>query len=345
MKIQSSVARTALALTLTLTGCLGSGSVTSLTLAQAGKPGQANLSSDEQNMLKAIAAAPDPAAKLKAVEALITKHPKTPVRERVARQAADQIADLKDAAQKVTLAQQYAGIFTEPSEQKMIGPILIDAFAGANRFDEAFASGAEFVKQNPDSLMVLVQLVAIGTEQAKQKNPKFIPQSLQYGAHAVELVEADKKPEQMDDAGWKSYKTTGLPSLYQSMGLMNLVKGDRPEAKARLIKAAALAPTDPFNYLLITGILNDEYQAAAKHYQGTANSPAKDEELKKVLAILDSVIDSYAHTIALAEGIERLAPVRKQYLDDLEAYYKYRHNNSTAGMQELIDKYKVPVKP
>jgi tetratricopeptide (TPR) repeat protein len=276
---------------------------------------------------------------------LIKKHPKTTVRDHVARQAADQIADIKDATEKVTLAQQYASIFTEPSEQKMIGPILVDAFADANRFDEAFASGSEFLKQNPDSLSVLLRLVQIGTELAKQKNAKFIPQSLQYGAKAIELVEADKKPEYMDDAGWKAYKSTGLPSLYQSVGLMNLVKGDRVEAKARLAKAAELAPADPFNYVLITGILNDEYQTAAKHYQSTANGFAKDEELKKVLATLDSVIDGYAHTIALAEGNERLAAVRKQYLEDLEAYYKYRHNNSTAGMQELIDKYKVPAKP
>lgn len=345
MKIKSLVARAAFALTVALTTCLVSASVPSLTLAQGAKPAQSNLSSDEQNMLKAISAAPDPAAKLKAVEALIKKHPKTTVRERVARQTADQIADLKDAAQKVTLAQQYAGIFTEPSEQQMIQPILLDGFVAANRFDDAFATGAEFLKTNPDSLTVLVQLVSIGTEQAKQRNPKYIPQSLQYGAHAVELVEADKKPADMDDAGWKAYKSTGLPSLYQSMGLMNLVKGDRTEAKARLAKAAELAPTDAFNYLLITGILNDEYQAVAKHYQAVANGPAKDEELKKVLATLDLVIDSYAHTIALAEGIERLAAVRTQYLGDLEAYYKYRHNNSTAGMQELINKYKVPAKP
>ena len=345
MKIKWLVARAALALTVALSGCLVSASMTSLTLAQAGKPAQSNLSSEEQNMLKAIMAAPDPAAKLKAVEVLIKKHPKTPVRERVAREASDQIADLKDAAQKVTLAQQYAGIFTEPSEQQMIMPILIDAFVGANRFDDAFASGSEFLKQNPDAFSVLLQLVSIGTEQAKQKNPKFITQSLQYGAHAIELVEADKKPSDMDDAGWKQYKSTGLPGLYQSMGLMNLVKGDRAEAKVRLTKAAELTPTDPFNYLLMTGILNDEYQAAAKHYQGIANGPAKDEELKKVLATLDAVINSYAHTIALAEGNERLAAVRKQYLSDLEAYYKYRHNNSTTGMQELIDKYKIPAKP
>jgi len=296
-------------------------------------------------MLKAIMAAPDPAAKLKAVEVLIKKHPKTSVRERVAREAANQIADVKDAAQKLTLAQQYAGIFTEPSEQEMIMPLLIEAFAAAKRFDEAFASGAEFLTRNPDSLYVLVQLATVGTEQAKQKNPKFVPQSLQYGTHAIELLEADKKPGNMDDAGWLKFKNIELPSLYQSMGLLNLVKGDRDGAKTRLAKAAELAPADAFNHLLIAGILNDEYQDAAKRYQSMPSGSAKDEELKKILAFLDQVIDAYAHTIALAEGNERLAPVRQQYLQDLEAYYKYRHNGSTAGMQQLIDRYKAPAKP
>ena len=205
-------------------------------------------------MVKAILAAPNPAAKLKAVEALIKKHPKTPVRDRVAREAANQIAGLKDAAEKVTLAQQYANIFTAPSEQQMIVPVLLDALVEAKRFDEAFSSGSEFLTRHPDSLFVLVQLLSIGTDQAKQKNPKFVPQSLQYGTHAIELIEADKKPADMDDAGWKKYKSNELPSVYQSMGLLNLVKGDRDVAKARLAKAAELAPTDPFNHLMLAGM-------------------------------------------------------------------------------------------
>jgi len=326
-----------------MAGCLASAGRTPATPAQG--PGQANLSPDEQTMVNAILAAPDPAAKLKAVDALIKKHPKTPVRDRVAREAANQIADLKDAAQKVTFAQQYAVIFTGPSEQQMIIPILIDGLVEGKRFDEAFSSGSEFLTRNPDSLFVLVQLVSIGTDQAKQKNPKCIPQSLQYGIHAIELIEADKKPVEMDDVGWKKYKSTVLPSIHQSMGLMNLVKGDREAARGRLIKAAELAPADPFNYFLLAEILNEEYQDAAKRYQSIPNGPARDEELKKVLAALDQVIDVYAHGIALAEGNERLAPARQQFLKDLESYYKYRHSNSTEGMQALIDKYKVPVKP
>jgi tetratricopeptide (TPR) repeat protein len=344
MRIRSFPARAALTLLMAAAMCAVSASTASV-LAQGGKSAPPNLSADEQKMIAAITAATDPAARLKAVEALIKKHPKTSARGRIAREAADQIGDLKDAAQKVTLAQQYAGIFTEPSEQQMIGPVLIEGLAAANRVDEAFASGAEFLTRNPDSLFVLVALMSHGTDQAKQKNTKFIPESLQYGTRAIELIEADKKPADIDDAGWKKYKSTALPSLYQSIGLLNLVKGDREGAKARLAKAAELAPTDAFNYLLLAGILNDEYQDAAKRYQSMPSGPPKDEELKKILAFLDQVIDAYAHTIALAEGNERLAPVRQQYLQDLEAYYKYRHNNSTTGMQQLIDKYKVPAKP
>ena len=343
MRTKSFVARTAFALTGALAVCLISAGVT-LTLAQGGRSSQPTLSPEEQSMLKAIMSATDPAAKFKAVEVLIKKHPKTPVRERIAREAANQIGDLKDATQKVTLAQQYAALFTEPSEQQMIMPILIEGLAGAGKVDEAFSSGSDFLTRNPDALFVLVELISVGTNQAKQKNPKFIPQSLQYGAHAIELIEADKKPADMDDAGWKKYKGDILPSLYQSTGVINLVKGDHDGAKARLAKAAELAPTDPFSYLLLAGILNDEYQAGAAHYRTTPAGPAKDEELKKLLAALDQVIDAYAHTVALAEGNERYQAVRQQYLGDLEAYYKYRHNNSTAGMQQLIDKYKLPAK-
>ena len=341
MRINLLLARVALASTFVAVSCVVSVSLTSSVRAQGAKSGQPNISSGEQTLLKGISAAPNPAAKLKAAAELIKKYPKSSARPRVASEMADQIGGVANAPEKISLAQEYQSVFTDPSEQEMIIPILIEAFVGATRFDEAFSTGAGFLKSNPDSLPVLVQLMLVGTDQAKQKNTKFIPQSLQYATHAIELIEADKNPAYMDDAGWKKYKATMLPSLYQSMGLLNLVKGDSGEAKVRLAKAAEMAPADPFNYLLLAGILNEEYQDGATRYKGMPNGPAKDQELKKVLAALDQVIDAYAHTIALAEGSARLQVVRQQFLEDLESYYKYRHNNSTAGMQQLIDKYKI----
>jgi len=348
MKIKSSVTRV-LVMSAILISALGSSSGIAFSArAQGrggGRPGAQNLSPEEQNLAKGIMTAADPAAKLKAAADLIKKYPKTSIRPRVAQALFDQIRAVTDASQKANLAQEYQKIFDQPSEQEMIMPVLIDADAAANQPEQAFAKGSEFLSHNPDSLNVLVDLMSLGTDLAKKQNPKFLSQSLQYGAHAIELIEADKKPANMDDAAWKQYKTTVVPSVYQSMGLLNLVKGDQAEAKARFMKASELAPSDAFNFLMLAGMLNDEYQNEAKHFQSMPAGPAKNDELKKAQSMLDTVIDAYAHAIALAESNANMQQVRTQYLHDLEAYYRYRHNNSTEGMQQLIDKYKPPAKP
>ncbi len=301
---------------------------------------QSKPSPDELKAAQAIAAAPDATAKLKAATDFIKKHPKSSLRPQVARGVANQISSVKDAAQKVSLAQSYQEVFTEPSEQELIVPIAIEGLSEAKRANDAFSMGSAYLAKNPDSLAVLVQLVATGTDEAKAQNGKFVPQGLQYATHAIELIEGNKKPADVDDAGWTSYKTVVLPSLYQSMGLLNLVNGDRAKARAGYTKAAEIAPADPFNYVMLAGMVNDEYQAQAKLFQSMASGPARDAELKKAQSLMDAVIDAYAHAIAVSEGNATLQSVRQQYLHDLEAYYKYRHNNSTDGMQQLIDKYK-----
>ncbi len=344
MRIRSIAACVALACLFFLVGWLPLvRGKTSATIAQE-KTDQPKVSAGEQKAAEAITSAPDPAAKLKAGAAFIKKYPKSTLRLRVAQALANEIAAVKDAAQKISLSQEYQGIFKEPSDQELIVPVLIDGYTDAKRFDEAFAAGAEFLKSNPDSLRVLVRLMVLGTDQAKQRNGKFIEPSLQYGAHAIQLIETKRMPAGMDEVSWKRYEAS-LPALYQSMGILNLVKGDRVEAKARFTKATELASADPFNYLMLVDILDSEYQEGAKRYQSMPSSKAKNDEYPKVAAALDKVIDTLARAIALSEGNAQLEQARQQSIKDLEIYYKYRHNNSTEGMQQLIDKYKVSTKP
>ena len=223
--------------------------------------------------------------------------------------------------------------------------MLLDGLSQAKRADEVFTTGTAYLSKNPDALMVLIQLLATGAEEAKNKNTKFATQSLQYGKHVVELVDAGKKPADIDDAAWKKYKTETMPSIYQSLGLLNLVSGDRTQAVANYSKAAELAPNDVFNVLMLGQLLNADYQDQAKRFQGLPSGAAKDEELKKTQGMLDKVIDAYARAVAVSEGDTRYSQVRGQFLQDLESYYKYRHNGSNAGMQELINKYKSAPKP
>ena len=105
-------------------------------------------------------------------------------------------------------------------------------------------TGATYLGQHPDSVGVLVELMTIATEQAKQKNGKFVGQGEQYGTHALELIEGNKKPASMDDATWKEYRDL-LPRLYQSMGILGMVRGDRAATQTRLTKAIELDPKEP----------------------------------------------------------------------------------------------------
>ena len=55
---------------------------------------------------------------------------------------------------------------------------------------------------------------------------------------------------------------------------------------------------------------------------------------------LDHVIDVYAQAIAASEASPQYQQAAAALRENLTAYYKYRHNNSTDGMQALIDRYK-----
>jgi hypothetical protein len=184
--------------------------------------------------------APDPVVQIKTAADFVKKYPKSTLRPRLARELAQKIDGATDPAQKVNGAKAYKEIFTEPTEQEMITPILVEGLIQSKRTDEAFTAGSEFVTRNPESLEVLIQLVSTGTTEAKSKNLKFVPQSLQYGASAIQLIEADKKPAWMDAAAWTKYKSDTLPGLHQSMGLLNLVKGDKTQARASYVKASNL---------------------------------------------------------------------------------------------------------
>ncbi|HEX6189832.1 MAG TPA: hypothetical protein VFZ40_17280 [Pyrinomonadaceae bacterium] len=306
---------------------------------------QPKLSPDEGKLVDKITAAPDASGKLAAAGELIKKYPKTAIRGQVVLEIANRIREVKDSAQKLTLAQQLQTMFNDPADEQTVMPVVLDALADANQFDQAFAKGSDFLTRNPESIEVLVELVSIGTEQAKKQNRKFVDQSIRYGTQAIALAEANKKPADFDEASWQRFKTTTVPSLHQSLGLLYMIKGASAEARTQYLKASQIAPSDPFNFVMLAALMNEEYQAQAKAYQTMAAGPPKEAQLKKIEALLDTVIDAYAHAIALSEGNATLAQVRQQYLQDLENYYKYRHNNSTTGMQQLIDKYKPAPKP
>jgi tetratricopeptide (TPR) repeat protein len=299
------------------------------------------VSEAESKASKAVESATDINAKMVASEEFVKKYPKSTLRQQLAEYVADQILAVSDPNQKLTLAQKFPTIFTEKAEIDAIKPVLIDTYLKLKRFDDAFAEGAAHLEKNADDIQILVVLAIAGVEQAKARNPKFVNASRQYGARAIELFEGDKKPVNMDADFWTRQKAS-LPQIYQEMAVISLMEQNPAEARAKLEKAAKLNPRDPFNFVMLGGIVNDEYQKMAQTYTSMPAGKGKEELLAKINVLLDQVIDHYAHSVGLSEGKPEYQQFHDQLLQDVTSYYRYRHPESGDGLKKLIDSYKQP---
>ncbi len=308
------------------------------------KDAKPTISEGEEKLVKKINAAPDTAAKLQATEELLKKYPKTTLRAQIADYLSGQIANVQDAGQRITLSENLLRLFpTEAAD--LANPILINSYIVNNRPADAFRVAAPWLEKNSSDVGVLINLANTGVLQANKKDMQFAVQSRQYAVKAIELIEADKKPAMMDAAQWNANKQVWLGQLYQSVGFLALLAGDKAEGVEKLQKAITLNPTNPSNYAIIGNVKNDEYQQIATQYKSMSPGAEQDAMLKKAYATLDEIIDLYAHAVAMSEGNAQLQQFHDTLYNDLKGYYAYRHSNSTDGLQQLIDKYKTPSKP
>jgi hypothetical protein len=323
---------------------LSAGAHSSMSRTRGQDKSKPKISEADAKAVKAIEATPDVAAKLAAAEAFVKKSPKSPARQQIVDYIVDQIVAVSDPNQKLSLVQKFQTVFTAAGEVNAIKPVEIDADIALNKFDEAFAVGAAVLVKNPEDLQVLITLAITGTEQVKKQNTKYANDAGQYGTKAILLLEADKKPAGLDELAWGRFKGM-LPQLYQEMAIISFTKQDWGGATSKVEMAIKLNPADPFNYVLHGSLVNDEYQRVALNHKNMPDGKAKDDMLRQATGLLDRIIDDYARAIALSEGKAQYKQLHDQLLPDLTSYYKYRHNNSTDGMQKLIDGYKVPATP
>jgi hypothetical protein len=309
--------------------------------AQDSKQAEVKVSGGERDAAQKIEKAQGTAAKLQAAVAFVKKYPQSSLRKGIAESLAREVSATADAQQALSLAQTYQDVFNLPDEQQHVTATLLNGYINTGQTEEAMKLGTGWLAQHPDDVATMQNLAILASGQAIKGNNAFITQGRQYGAKAIEMLEADKMPAGFDAAKWPEFKKSSLVLLYREAGVLAYKAGDKSAALPLLEKAAALNSTDPGVYLLMSELLNDAYEIRAKEYQ-VASVAERPAALKNVEAALDKVIESYAQAVAVTEGSAQYKPVNDALRQDLERYYKFRHKNSADGMQQLIDKYKRP---
>jgi len=294
----------------------------------------------EAQALTAITLATNPTTKLAAAEEFVNRFPKSNSRLKAAELVAAEILKVQNGTVAITLVERAQAIFTNDDEREVLKPVALEAYATGNRANDAFKLAAELLARDPDDLYVLVQMTRAGSEQVRKRNREHADVALGYGIKAIALIEAGVKPQKLDDKSWKEYGSN-LGQLYQQTAILYLGTGNTDEAKARLTKATTLRPDDPSNFALLGRVIHAGYVKQMDAYEALPEGKEKKETLKRLDAMLDTIIDAYARAAALATGRPEYQTLMQQVIPDLTNYYKYRNNQSTKGLQQLIDKYKL----
>lgn len=293
----------------------------------------------EAEALNAVKLATNPTTKLAAAEDFIAKFPNSTARSSVAEVIGGEILKIKNGAVALELLARAHAIFTSEKEREILRPAALEAYVLGNRPDEAFALAAEMLAKNPDDIQVLTRMTPLGVEEASKKNSKYVEISIKYGLKAIALLEANTKPASLTDEAWVVQRGK-LGQIYQQTGILYTVERNTQEAKARFTKASTLSPRDPFNFALLARVIWAEYSVQKEAYEAMPEGQAKQDARKKLDELLDAMIDAYARAVGLATGRVEYQTLLQSVVPDLTMYYKIRHNQSTNGLQELINRYR-----
>lgn len=217
---------------------------------------------------------------------------------------------------------------------------LLGSFSEKN-YARAYGLANQVLADNPNNVRVLIALgygaVAASTE---ARNESFNAEAGRHAAKAIQLIESGKNPET-----WAPFKGKEdvLGSLYYALGFYAL-KTTPDAAISHFIKASQVdadrrnAPST--YYYLAAAYQNGPYKRLSDDYtKRFANQPESTESkaaLDAINKVVDKMIDAYARAVALAGTNPQNQTAKAQWMAQLTNFYKFRNNNSDAGLTELI---------
>jgi hypothetical protein len=246
-------------------------------------------------------------------------------------------AEVNEAQQKII---DFLKKWTTAYEAGMVKITFTDELYNKKNYPKAYELGRQILAKEPDNLKVLIDLGANGYVVAPLNNQQLNTESLDYARKALQQLESGKQPETWEPLAGKD---AAIAYLNFTIGTLTLEK-DPANALKNLIKAAQFETPlkkSPFTYAYIaaayeTGAYAKQSDAYKATYGGKDETPESKLALANINQLVERMIDGYARAVALAGSDAQFAKQKPVWLESLTTWYKYLHNNSDAGMNELI---------
>jgi hypothetical protein len=218
---------------------------------------------------------------------------------------------------------------------------LLQAIYGDKNYAAGYALAKQVLADDPENVKVLIALGYGGyLATTNTKNESFNADSIRYAQKAIQLIEAGRAPDE-----WKPFqnKDDALSSLYYALGFTQ-VKTQPDQAIGQFIKVSqidgVLRKTPSTYYFLAVAYEQGPFKRLSADYtKRFANQPETPESkaaLDTLNKVMDRIIDAYARAIALAGTDAQHQANKAEWMKRLTDLYKFRHENSDAGLNELI---------
>ncbi|MGB7621260.1 MAG: hypothetical protein WBN92_02825 [Terriglobia bacterium] len=219
-----------------------------------------------------------------------------------------------DPNKVVMLLDEYAKTVDDPETRPLIYEQYVRSYLRLENRAKVLEYGEKALALNPDN----IEIIAL-TASAYLLKPMEIEAAMTQVQKAVTIADAldlKPRPPALTDEQWAKQKNQWKSLAYSTRGLVELQKDESIEAAvADLEKARDFSPANPLV----------EYRLGIAYWKS-----------KKI----DEAIAALARSAAVPSEIQTQASQL------LEAYYKARHNGSTEGLKELIEKSRdTSVKP
>ena len=274
----------------------------------------------------------------------------------------------KDYPKAMELAKAYleklpSGKYAAYLKDKWIpslNPFFFNKAVESKNVAEIIRIGKEVLARDADNLDYLSALVVqIRTLELFATPPNYAhsAEAGEFAERAIKLIEAGKTPTGADPT--KFNKNVTLAYLHQTLAVIYEHDKNTDKALAEYDKSASLDPSNATFFFHCGRIHNDKYAAAAQKYDAAqkkadaipdADRKAADpkpevkaavDEAKNALTEVngqaDAVINCWARFLGLTVKNNPWGATRAQIEKAFTDLYKYRHNDSTDGMQKLID--------
>ena len=258
----------------------------------------------------------------------------TPEQQRVAYELAQQyLKEFGSDNDKYSEAvKKFVGLYERALHEFELNKLFV-----AKNYAKVFEDGTPMLAKDPDHYFVLGQLAQAGYELARAGDVSRNAQTLEHARHALKLLDSGTitKADPFKDGN----AAKGFLHFVVGWMLRNENAGEAAVELRKAVEADSPFKADPGVYSLLGAlIIKGEYEPKAAAYNDKFGNKPPSPEQQAALNELDQIgaraVDAYARAVALTKPEQ--AETKNKLMTQLTALYKSFHNESEAGLNELV---------